>query len=74
MKRFGAYLFNNWLSVDMLGNTLTGGRPGETISLRFARAAEKHLPIGCFFCRLLDRIDPHHCEKSIMHAELRGRS
>lgn len=74
MKRFGRYLFHNWLSIDMAFNTLTGGRPGETVSLRFARAAEKGLLIGCIACRLLDRIDPHHCEKSIMHAEQRGRS
>ena len=74
MRLFGRYLFNIWLSVDMLANVLFGGRAGETVSLRAARAAEKGLPIGCVLCAILDRIDPHHCAKSIMHAEFRGRS
>jgi hypothetical protein len=74
VKRFGAYLFNIWLSIDMLANVLFGGRAGETVSLRAARAAEKHKPIGCILCRILDRTDPWHCLKSLMHAELRGRS
>jgi hypothetical protein len=74
VTRLGRYLFHNWLSLDMLVNTLTGGRPGETVSLRAARAQEKGKPIGCVLCAILDRIDPHHCAKSIMHAELRARS
>jgi hypothetical protein len=74
VKKLGRYLFQNWLSLDMLVNTLTGGRPGETVSLRAARAAEKGLPVGCALCKFLDALDPWHCLKSIMHAEMRGRS
>lgn len=73
MKMFGAYLWNIWLSVDMLGNVLFGGRAGETISLRAARAALKGKPIGCVLCKLLDKFDPHHCWKSLQHAEARAR-
>lgn len=72
MKRFGAYLFNIWLSIDMLANVLFGGRAGETVSLRAARADLKGKPIGCILCRILDRIDPDHCAKSLRHAEERA--
>lgn len=58
------YLFNVLVAIDQLVNTLAGGDPDETIS---SRAAKRRA--SCRFCRalcrLLDRVDPGHCNKSI---------
>lgn len=52
------------LGYDHLGNATTGGKPGETISRRANRARLAKRQWGCVLCKLLDRIDPRHCEKS----------
>jgi hypothetical protein len=50
---------------DMLGNAAANGNVGETISSRAGRAAREGRRWGCVLCKLLDRLDPNHCEKNI---------
>lgn len=53
------------IAHDQLANTAFGGDEDETISSRPAKASNAGLKWGCLLCRLLDRIDPGHCERSI---------
>ena len=50
---------------DQLANTAFGGHEDETLSSRAGKAAREGKRWGCIFCRLLDRLDAGHCEKSI---------
>ena len=50
---------------DQLANAAFGGHEDETLSSRAGKAAREGKRWACVFCRLLDRIDQHHCEKSI---------
>lgn len=45
------------------------GSEDETVSSRAGKAARKGRIWGCVLCRLLDKIDPGHCEKNIEHDE-----
>ncbi|MBC7861134.1 MAG: hypothetical protein H7Z39_20620 [Burkholderiaceae bacterium] len=49
---------------DQLANAAANGDPDETISSRADRARGEGQRWGCVLCRLLDWIDPTHCEKS----------
>jgi formate/nitrite transporter FocA (FNT family) len=51
------------LGYDHLGNAVTGGKPGELISTRANRARKDGRRWGCILCRLLDKIDPGHCDR-----------
>lgn len=63
MKR---YFWNFLIAIDQLLNTMLGGDPDETISSRAGKyAAVQRGWIPCVLCKLLDRIDPNHCAKSI---------
>ncbi len=42
-----------------------GGSNKESVSSHAAKAARRGERWGCVLCRLLDRVDPGHCEKSI---------
>lgn len=53
------------LAHDQAANAAFGGSEDETISSRAGRAARRGDRWGCILCKLLDRIDPDHCEKSI---------
>lgn len=53
------------LAHDQAANAAFGGSENETISSRAGRAARRGDRWGCVLCRLLDKIDPDHCEKSI---------
>ena len=53
------------VSHDQLANTAFGGDEDETISSRAGKAARKGDRWACVLCKLLDRFDPDHCEKSI---------
>lgn len=53
------------LAHDQAANAAFGGSEDETISSRAGRAARRGDRWGCVLCRLLDKIDPGHCEKSI---------
>ena len=53
------------VSHDQLANTAFGGDEDETISSRAGRAQRDGKRWACVFCKLLDKIDRNHCEKSI---------
>ena len=59
------YLFNLLISADQFFNTVLGGNPDETISSRAAKAKPSGKKWGCVLCKLLDKFDKNHCEKSI---------
>ena len=50
---------------DQLANAAFGGHEDETLSSRAGKAAHEGKRWACVLCRLLDRLDPNHCEKSI---------
>lgn len=51
------------LGYDYLGNSVTGGEPGELISTRANRARKEGRRWACVLCRLLDKVDPGHCDR-----------
>ena len=53
------------VAYDQLANAAFGGDPDETISSRAGKAARNGRRWGCVLCRLLDRFEPDHCEKSL---------
>lgn len=53
------------LAHDQAANAAFGGSEDETISSRAGRAARRGERWGCVLCKLLDRLDRGHCEKSI---------
>lgn len=50
--------------LDVIINRLFNGRV-ETISARAGRGVESGKTWACLLCRVLNRIDPGHCESSI---------
>lgn len=50
---------------DQALNAANGGSEDETISSRAGRAAKRGDRWACILCRILDRLDPGHCDKSI---------
>jgi len=54
---------------DQLANAAANGDEDETISSRAAKARRGGYRWGCLLCWLLDRIDPHHCDRSIEEDE-----
>jgi len=50
---------------DQLANAAFGDHEDETLSSRAGKAAREGKRWACVLCRLLDRLDPQHCEKSI---------
>lgn len=56
--------FEQAKAFDLAGNVLLNGKLGEYISTRAYHAMKAGRRWGCVLCRLLDRIDPNHCEKS----------
>lgn len=53
------------LAHDQAANAAFGGSEDETISSRAGRAARRGDRWGCVLCKLLDKVDPDHCKKSI---------
>lgn len=53
------------VAYDQLANAAFGGSEDETISSRAGRAKRQGKRWACVLCRLLDAIDPNHCERSI---------
>jgi len=65
------YVWNLLISLDQFANAVLAGDPDETISSRCG----KRIPICRFcraFCRIMDKIDPRHCHKSIEADEGKG--
>jgi hypothetical protein len=52
------------VSMDQTGNAALNGDEDKTISHRASVARSNGRAWGCVLCRLLDWIDPNHCEKS----------
>lgn len=62
MKR---YFLNILIFFDIgLNVVLFGGSPYETISSRVGKRRDDGDKWACKLCKLLDKIDPRHCEKS----------
>lgn len=59
------YLFNILLWLDLGANTLLGGDPQETLSSRFAKAAEAGRTWAKLACRILGWIDKGHFRKAL---------
>jgi len=53
------------VAYDQLANAAFGGDEDETISSRAGKARRRGKRWACLLCRLLDALDPDHCEKSI---------
>lgn len=61
------YLRNALLGLDMLGNTLMGGLPGDTISYSAAVAQKDGETWGCVLCKLLNLFQKNHCEITLAY-------
>ena len=59
------YFLRILISIDQLANTILGGNEDETISSRAAKSKLSGKKWGCVLCKLLNKIDKNHCEKSI---------
>jgi hypothetical protein len=60
------YFYNVMLAFDELGNALTGGDPGETISSRAGKAREQGQEWACVLCAFLAWVtQTNHCQQSI---------
>lgn len=53
------------VAFDQLMNAATGGDMDETISSRAARGDEAGLKRWSALCRLLDWVDPGHCQRAL---------
>jgi len=60
------WLKNILLWLDQGLNVLLMGDPDETVSRRAGRARLKGKTWGCLLCKVLDWIDPRHCETSVL--------
>lgn len=66
-RRYG---WNLLIALDQLANTILGGDPDETLSSRLGKAVRANRCWLCrLICRLLNRLDPGHCAKSIEEDE-----
>jgi hypothetical protein len=59
------YIFNLLITLDQFGNTIMGGDPDETISSRLAKLNRSGNKIGIIGCKILDKFQEGHCEKSL---------
>jgi hypothetical protein len=61
------YLYNVLLGIDMLGSTITGGIPGETLSGRAGISKRRGKLSGRIFSAIIDWLarNPNHCEEAI---------
>ena len=60
------YLWNLFIALDIVVNTVLLGDPNETISSRAARAMKRDKPLWArFVCSVTNLIDPNHCPKAI---------
>ena len=51
--------------LDEYLNEQTGGDPGTTLTYRFAKAQAAGQIDGIIACRILDRLDPGHCDRAL---------
>jgi hypothetical protein len=64
MNMIKKYVLNLLISLDQLLNTILAGDPDETLSSRMGKRLET-CKLCAIVCKLLDRIDPRHCHKTI---------
>lgn len=58
------------IALDQLGNVLVlNGHEDETISSNAAKASLRGERWGCVLCKVLDWIDPGHCQDAIERDE-----
>lgn len=57
------------IGYDQLFNVAANGDEDETLSSRAGKAKRRGERWGCVLCRLLDKIDPGHCDRSIEEDE-----
>jgi len=65
MTKIGRYLLNFAIWIDEGVNTIFGGSPNETVSERAAKARNAGSKWGCVLCRLLNWINPGHCDNAL---------
>lgn len=68
LKLIGQYLFNQLYGLDQWVNTVLAGDPDETLSGRMGRYLVANPNTRGFaykLCKLLHKLDPDHCIKSI---------
>lgn len=53
------------LAYDRLANAAANDNEVQTLSSRAEKARRDGKRWGCWLCRLLDRLDPGHCERSV---------
>lgn len=53
------------LAYDRLGNAAANDDTVQTVSSRAEKARRAGKRWGCRLCRLLDQLDPGHCERSL---------
>ena len=64
-----SYFRRLFVAVDQLLNVIFGGDEDETISPRIAKDRRRGRKFACFLCKILDWLDPDHCEKAIERDE-----
>ena len=60
------YLRRVALGLDLFASTISGGEPGDTISLRAAVARNENKRWGCVLCKFLNIFQADHCGKTIL--------
>ena len=65
MARYG---WNALISIDQLGNAITGGDPDETISSRAGKRQHDQYWAKCL-CWLLNKLDTNHCKDAMEQDE-----
>lgn len=72
--RCARYVYNCFLSLDQLGNSILAGDPDETISSRLGRITLKHngripwsRPLARITAAVLNRLQKNHCINAIEH-------
>ena len=58
----GRYILTVLLGLDQLVNAIFGGYADETISYRLAMDSSQGKWYGCWFCYLIQKIIPNHCD------------
>jgi hypothetical protein len=60
-----SYFRRLFVAADQLLNVILGGHEDETISSRIAKDRRRGRKFACILCRVLDWLDPNHCEKAL---------
>jgi hypothetical protein len=65
MNKVARYFLNYAVLLDEATNTVLGGSPNETISERAAKARNAGRKWGCVLCKVLNWINPGHCDNAL---------